>query len=88
MKDIILLAVAAVLCLMAVALFRNIRALRRLALSAAGGLAAFGAVNLTGFLTGAAALGLTPNLWTIGTAVLLGIPGVTGLMFVRWILGV
>lgn len=88
MKEIILLAVAAVLCLLAVALLRNARALRRLALSAAGGLAAFGAVNLTGFLTSSAALTLAPNLWTIGTAVLLGIPGIAGLMFVKWILGV
>lgn len=87
MKDIIWLAVAAAVCLMAVMLFRNTRALGRLALSAAGGLAAFGAVNFTGFLTGSAALGLAPNLWTLGTAVVLGIPGVTGMMFVRWILG-
>ena len=38
------------------------------------GLAAFGAVNLTGFLAGSATLGLVPNLWTVGTAVVLGIP--------------
>ncbi len=88
MKTILALAAASVLCLIAVAVLRGSRALRRLALSAAGGLAAFGAVNLTGFLAGSATLGLVPNLWTVGTAVVLGIPGVTGLMFVRWILGV
>jgi len=66
-------------------LLRNTNALKKLALSGVGGIAAFGAVNLSGIFTG---VSLVPNLWTICTAIILGLPGVIGMMFVKLILKV
>ena len=85
MDTIVILAAASILCVLLIVLLRNTGAWKRLAVNGLGGLAAFGVVNLTGLATG---ISLVPNLWTIGSAVLLGIPGIVGLMFVKLILHV
>lgn len=83
MQTTVIVAVAAVACGLIIMLLRNKRALGHLALNSAGGLAAFGVVNLTGMLTG---VSLIPNLWTIAIAVLMGLPGVVCLLFLKIIL--
>jgi ABC-type transporter Mla maintaining outer membrane lipid asymmetry permease subunit MlaE len=85
METYIIIAVAAFGCGIVILLLRNTNALKRLALSSVGGLAAFGTVNLTGLLTG---VSLVPNLWTICTAIFLGLPGVVCMMFLKLILKV
>lgn len=72
-------------CGLIILLFRNTAFLKKFTLSSVGGLLAFGAVNLTGLFTG---VSLVANLWTICTAILLGLPGVVGLMFMKIILNV
>lgn len=82
METYIIIAAAAFGCGIVILLLRNVSALKRWALSAVGGLAAFGVVNLTGLLTG---VSIVPNLWTVCTAVILGLPGIVGMMFVKLI---
>ena len=85
MDTIVILAVASVVCVGLIVMLRNTGAWKSLAVNGLGGLAAFGVVNLTGLATG---ISLVPNLWTIGSAALLGIPGIVGLMFIKLILHV
>jgi hypothetical protein len=85
METFIIIAAAAFGCGIVILLLRNTSALKKLALSGAGGLVAFGTVNLAGLLTG---ISLVPNLWTICTAIFLGLPGVVGMMFIKVILKV
>ena len=70
--------------ILALALFRVRKILGAAALSAAGGLAALGAVNLTGRLTGVA---LPLNLFSLLVCCLLGAPGVITMLLLRlfWI---
>ena len=83
MKETIIIAVAACVCGLIIMLIRRAGAAKKLALGGIGGLAALGTVNLTGMLTG---ITLAPNLWTLGAAVLLGLPGVVGMLFVKLVL--
>ena len=82
----ILTAAAGAVCLvMPVALWRSRHFLRSLCFSALTGNAALLAVCWSGSFTGIA---LSPNLFTVGTATLLGLPGVISLLFVKLIFGV
>jgi|NGEPerStandDraft_9_1074522.scaffolds.fasta_scaffold22043_3 hypothetical protein len=83
MKETIIIAVAACVCGLIIMLIRRADTAKKLALGGIGGLAALGTVNLTGMLTG---ITLAPNLWTLGAAVLLGLPGVVGMLFVKLVL--
>ncbi|MDR3551531.1 MAG: pro-sigmaK processing inhibitor BofA family protein [Clostridia bacterium] len=80
MKEYILLACAACVCGILLIMLRNSHAAKSLALNGVAGFAAMGVVNLTALLTG---VGLAVNVWTLLTAALLGLPGVTGLMLLR-----
>lgn len=72
------LVVAAFLMLML--LIRGRRALRGVAVTATGGLAALAAVNLTGLLTGV----LLPfNVFSTLVCLLLGVPGVVSLLLLQ-----
>ena len=82
MKEYIILACAACVCGILLIVIRNSKAARSLALNSVAGFAAMGVVNLTAALTG---IGLAVNIWTLLTAALLGLPGITGLMFMRLI---
>lgn len=84
MKQYIILAAAACAVGVLILLIRAPGAAKKALAGAAGGLAAFGAVNLTGMLTG---VSLAANLWTIGVSLVLGIPGVVGMMFLKLIMG-
>ena len=76
----ILTAAAGAVCLvMPVALWRSRHFLRSLCFSA------LLAVCWSGSFTG---IVLSPNLFTVGTATLLGLPGVISLLFVKLIFGV
>lgn len=77
-----MLAAAAALCGFFIIVLRNSGAARRFALGGTAGLLSLGAVNLSSALTG---IGLGVNVWTLLGAVLLGLPGVTGMMFLRLI---
>lgn len=81
MEQYIYLAIAACVCAFLIALARHTGLLRRIALSCGGGLAALGAVNLSGLLTGVS-LGL--NVWTFGVSAVLGVPGVVMMLFLKW----
>ena len=85
METYLIIAAVAFGCGVVVLLLRNTNAVKKLGLSAAGGLAAFGTVNLTGMFTG---VSLAFNLWTFCTAVFLGLPGVVCMLFIKLILGV
>jgi hypothetical protein len=80
METYLIIAAAAFGCGIVILLLRNPAGLKRFAASAAGGVAAFAAVDLTGALTGIA---LVPNLWTVCTAVVLGLPGVVTMLLLR-----
>lgn len=82
MKDYIILAVAACVCGFLLIVIRNSGSAKSLALNGVAGVAAIGAVNLAAMATG---IGLAVNVWTLLTAALLGIPGVTGMMFLKLI---
>lgn len=78
-----LFGVAAVGLALVIMLLRRSRAAGRFLLSGAGGCAALAAVHWTAVWTG---VPLVFNLFTVGAAVLLGLPGVVSLLFVRLIL--
>ena len=80
MRDTILLAVAACGCAVLLLVLRSSHSARRFALGSLSGFATLGVVNLTALATG---VGLSVNLWTLLTAAMLGLPGVTGLLFLR-----
>ena len=70
-----------VLIILAVLLFIRFRkALRTWLLSAAGGVAALGLVNLTAGLTG---ILLPMNLFTLLVCLVLGLPGTVGMLFLN-----
>lgn len=73
----------AVLCGLLVLLLRNPRALGKWALGGAGGCLALWAVNAAGAFTG---VSVAYNLWTVGAAVVLGLPGVVSLFFLKLLL--
>lgn len=82
----ILTAAAGAVCLiMLAALWRSRHFLRSLCFSALTGNAALLAVCWSGAFTGTA---LSPNLFTVGAATLLGLPGVISLLVVKLIFGV
>jgi hypothetical protein len=85
MDTYLIIAVAALGCGLVLILMRNAGAVKKLAISGVGGIAAFGAVNLAGIFTG---VSLVLNVWTVCTAILLGLPGVVGMMFLKLILKV
>lgn len=85
METYLIIAAAAFGCGIVILLLRNPAALKRFAASAAGGLAAFAAVDLTGTLTG---ITLVPNLWTVCAAIILGLPGVVTMLFLKLIFSV
>lgn len=72
------LVVAGFLVLML--LIRGRRAIRGAVVSAGGGLAALGLVNLTGLLTGVM---LPFNVFSTLVCLLLGVPGVVSLLFLQ-----
>lgn len=80
MTEYILLAAGACLFGFLLIAVRNSGAAKSLALNSLAGFASIGAVNLAAAATG---VGLAVNVWTILTAAFLGLPGVTGLMFLR-----
>ena len=82
LKGYIYLAIAAGLCAFLIIILRNTRVLKKLAVSTLGGVAALGAVNLSSAFTG---VNLAVNLWTIGAAVILGLPGITTALFLKLI---
>lgn len=82
----ILTAAAGTACLvMLIALWRSGHFLRSLCFSALTGNAALIAVCWSGAFTGIA---LSPNLFTVGTATVLGLPGVISLLLAKLIFGV
>lgn len=80
MQDYIVVAIGACLFGLILITLRRSGALKKIALSTLGGLAALGAVNLSGMMTG---ISLALNLWTFATAVILGLPGVVGMLFLK-----
>lgn len=82
MKTYLILAGAACVCGLLLIVLRNSGGAKSLAVNGIAGAAAMGAVNLFSGITG---VGLAVNVWTLLTAVLLGLPGVTGLMFLRFL---
>lgn len=70
----------AVLCGLFILLLRNPRALGKWAVGGAGGCLALWAANMAGTLTG---VSVAYNLWTIGAAIFLGLPGVVGLFVLK-----
>lgn len=85
MKTYLILAAAACVCGLLLIMLRNSKAAKSLALNGVAGFAAMGTVNL---LAGVSGVGLAVNVWTLLTAALLGLPGVTGMMFLRLLWGV
>lgn len=83
MKEYLYIVIASCICAFLIVLLRNRRLLKRIALSSLGGLAALGAVDLTGILTGVT---LAFNFWTFASAVVLGLPGVVAMMLIKLIL--
>lgn len=71
-------AVTGLLCILLI--YRLRRFLGAAAISAAGGLAAMGVINLTGFLTG---ISLQFNLFSLLVSVALGAPGVISLLLMQ-----
>lgn len=80
MKTYLILAGAACVCGLLLIVLRNSGGAKSLALNGIAGAAAMGVVNLFSGFTG---VGLAVNAWSLLTAVLLGLPGVTGLLFLR-----
>lgn len=81
MREYIILAAAACVCGLLIMILRNSKAAKSLALNSFAGFAALGIVNLTGILT---KITLAVNLWSLLIAALLGLPGITGLMFLKF----
>ncbi|ADU26234.1 pro-sigmaK processing inhibitor BofA family protein [Ethanoligenens harbinense] len=73
----------AVLCGLLILLLRNPRALGKWALGGVGGCVALWAVNAAGAFTG---VSVACNLWTVGAAIVLGLPGVVSLFFLKLLL--
>lgn len=73
----------AVLCGLVILLLRNPRTLRKWAAGGVVGCLALWAANVAGALTG---VSVAYNLWTIGTAIFLGLPGVIGLFVLKLLL--
>ena len=82
LKEYLILAGAACLCGLLIVVLRNSKTARKFVLNSVAGIAALGTVNLTAALTG---IGLAVNVWTLLIACLLGLPGVTGVMFLKLI---
>jgi len=80
-KDYILIAIAACLCGFVILILRSSKTAKGLAINSIAGLAALGAINLTAVVTGTY---IAINAWTIITCALLGLPGVTGMMFLKF----
>lgn len=74
---------AAIVCLFVVSLILRASGVRGFFQSAFGGLCGLGAVSLSSMF---GAVLLTPNLFTVSVSVLLGLPGVIGMLFLRLIL--
>lgn len=73
----------AILCGLLILLLRNPRVLGRWAVGGVGGCLALWAANAAGTVTG---VSVAYNVWTVGTAFLLGLPGVAGLFFLKLVL--
>ncbi|MFT8888817.1 MAG: pro-sigmaK processing inhibitor BofA family protein [Ethanoligenens sp.] len=73
----------AILCGLLILLLRNPRVLGRWVVGGIGGCVALWAVNAAGVFTG---VSVAYNLWTVGAAVVLGLPGVVGLFFLKLLL--
>lgn len=73
----------AILCGLFILLLRNPRALGKWAAGGAGGCLALWAVNAAGAFTG---VSVAYNLWTVGAAFLLGLPGVVALFVLKLLL--
>ncbi|HEX3027262.1 MAG TPA: pro-sigmaK processing inhibitor BofA family protein [Clostridia bacterium] len=85
MKTYVYIVIASVICAFLIALLRSKRLVKGIALSSLGGLAALGAVDLSGMLTGVT---LAFNLWTFLTAAVLGLPGVVSMLLVKLMWGI
>lgn len=82
MKDYIIIAIAACVCGFLILVLRSSKVAKGLALNGIAGFAALGVVNITTAISGTY---IAINAWTIITAALLGLPGVTGMMFFKLI---
>lgn len=80
MKGYLILAAAACLCGVIIVVLKNSRAAQKFALGAIGGLAALAAVDLSAAFTG---VGLGINAFTLLCSAVLGLPGVTAMLFLR-----
>jgi pro-sigmaK processing inhibitor BofA len=81
-KDYIIIAIAACLCGFLILVLRSSKTAKGLAINSIAGFAALSAVNLTAAVTGTY---IAINVWTIITAAMLGLPGVTGMMFLKFL---
>lgn len=82
MKGYLILAGAACLCGLLIVFLRNSRTAQKFTLSAVGGLGALAAVDISAALTG---VRIGVNAFTLICSALLGIPGVTTMLFLKLI---
>jgi pro-sigmaK processing inhibitor BofA len=81
-KDYIIIAIAACVCGFLILILRSSKTAKGLAINSIAGFAALGVVNLTAAVTGTY---IAINVWTIITCALLGLPGVTGMLFLKFL---
>jgi pro-sigmaK processing inhibitor BofA len=79
-RDYIIIAIAACVCGFLILLLRSSKTAKGLAINSIAGFAALGVVNLTALITGTY---IAVNVWTIIISAVLGLPGVTGMMFLK-----
>lgn len=84
METYLMISGAVLICGVFVCIIRNPGILKKITASAVTGIMALAVVDLT---TGFTGISLAVSVWTVATAVILGLPGVVSLLFLKIIWG-
>lgn len=80
MKTYLMVAGGVLFCGIIMAVIRSPGILKKITASAAAGLATLAVIDLTSAFTG---VHIAVSIWTVATAVVLGLPGIVSLLFLK-----